>query len=38
MGRACGRKELHAVFHWNLKDGDHLEDLTIDWKWVAEEP
>jgi len=32
MGRACDRKEVHAVFHWNLKEGDHLEDLSIVWK------
>jgi hypothetical protein len=38
MWHAWGRKML-ARFCWrNLKIGDHLEDLTIDWrltiKWI----
>ena len=32
MGSACGRKEAHAAFHWNQKEGNHLEDLNMVWK------
>jgi len=34
-----GREEVHTGFWWgNLKERDHLEDLSVDWsiilKWV----
>jgi len=42
MWRVCGTGELHTGFWWgNLKERDHLEDLSIDgriiFEWIFKE-